>query len=519
METGFVKVFKRHTPFAMSNYTQTITNGVIKLDKVGDILMYMYLYTDTPGFDWKNNIKTVKFYIGGELINTWDTNYLIDFDPSLVSSRLNYREGLSFLPIPIHMLPVKNLKYHEIEIIIDNVTLESVSCHVMYAFVDEVIPPSTEIFLQIDKYTVGKDPIMIHGTVKFLVSSDMKQPEFMKLDGSITRVAPLDVYRYHHVKYDLNWGFSDLHSYLSSDIILTPGFAPLTSQLLGDSIFIFSSSSPTMLVYNKNLFFGSKRSYKSVTLPTSVWSSATDGKFVYGSGIDGTIVRISSDLNVETIITTGFRVYQTYYANGRLYIIGDSQAIIFTIVDSSIISLSWEGTYSVDFFDGNIIYIYSKNGDFLSIIDTRLSQGFFSNPVNNGFVKTSGFEQYDKYSQSVVVNNDVYYSPGLGSIFKKNDEEYVLPAQSFSSLVYDGKDYIYLFPYQGTTIIRYSLHQKYSTLIPFCTSTNGVTQPCGGVNLGNFKNIEFEPKSQGTLYAARYNFLRIQNGMAGKLFC
>ena len=73
METGFVKVFKRHTPFAMSNYTQTITNGVIKLDKVGDILMYMYLYTDTPGFDWKNNIKTVKFYIGGELINTWDT--------------------------------------------------------------------------------------------------------------------------------------------------------------------------------------------------------------------------------------------------------------------------------------------------------------------------------------------------------------------------------------------------------------------------------------------------------------
>jgi hypothetical protein len=500
----------------MSNYNQTITNGSIKLDKVGDILMYMYLYTDTVGFDWKNNIKSVKFYIGGELINNWDTTYLIDFEPSLVSKRHNYREGMSFLPIPIHMLPVKNLRYHEIEIIIDNVTLESVSCHVMYAFVDEVIPPSTEIFLQIDKYTIGNEPVMIHGSVKFMVSGDLQQPSIMKLDGHPVKLAPLDVYSYNHVEYDTKWGFSDPNSYLTFNV-LDANFSPLTSQLLGKNIFIFSSTRPTALVYDSTLFFGSKRSYTTLPLLGPVWSSATDGTDVFAATIDGTIMRISKDLNIENMLTTGFRVYRIYYANDRLYIIGDSNAIIFKLSTYEVFGYSWEGKYSVDFFNGTNIYIYSKFGDVISAIDTTtMTNPFSSNP--NITVQTTGYENFSNLSQSITVNGDVYYSPGRGSSFTKNDEEYQLPSQNFSSLIYDGKEYIYLFPYTGSSIVRYSLHVKYSMLIPFCLTTKG-TQPCGGLNMGSFKNIEFEPKSQGTLYVARYNFLRIQNGMGGKLFC
>jgi hypothetical protein len=517
MESGFVKVFKRHTPFAMSNYNQTITNGTIKLDKVGDILMYMYLYTDIAGFDWKNNIKSVKFYIGGQLINTWDTTYLIDFEPSLVSKRHNYREGMSFLPIPIHMLPVKNLQYHEIEIIIDNVTLESVSCHVMYAFVDEVLPPSTEIFLQIDKYTIGSEPFALYGSVKFMVSGDIQQPDILKLDGHPIKLAPLDVYRYNHVDYDTKWGFSDPNSYLSFDV-LDPNLTPLTSQLIGKNIIIFSSTQPNALVYDSTLFFGSKRSYTTLPLLGPVWTSATDGTDIFAASIDGVIMRITKDLNVENMIQTGFRVYKMYYFNTNLIIIGDSSATIFSpSTYESSPTYTWEGRYSVDFFDGGrYIYVYSKDGDVLTRINTLTF--LVETNLFNDVVQTTGYENYDQFSQSIMVNGDVYYSPGRGSLFKKNDEEYQLPANNFSSLIYDGKEYIYLFPYVGSTIVRYSMHMKYSTLIPFCLCTNGI-QPSGGLNMGSFKNVEFEPKSQGTLYVARYNFLCIQNGMAGKLFC
>lgn len=514
MDSGFVTVYKRHTPFAMSSYNQPIKNGAITFDKVGDILMYVYLYSDEPGFDWRNNIQLVRLYIGGEIINTWDTKYLIDLYPQL-QGRYEYREGLSFLPIPIQMLPVKNLRYHEVELKIDGNTT-NVTCHAMYAFVNEVLPNSDEIYLQIDRYNIGSEPIMIHGHVKYMVG-DLPQPNIMKLDGTRVNISPVDVYRMNHTKYDDgDWGFSDKRSYSVSDIILDDAFYPLTSELLGTSMFIFSSTSSRVLVYNTNLYFGSKGSYQLLNLPaSSVWTSANDGTYVYCTTIDGTFMRISKDLTVDILYITGFRVYKTYFANNKVYLIGDSAAVIYNSGNFSF--LTWDGTYSVDFFDGTNIVIYSKGGDYATVINTITDT--YSNDPNGRYnvVQTTGFEEYDPYSQSVSVNGDVYYSPGRGSIFRKNQETYILPKSQYSSIMYDGKEYIYLFPYVGTTIIRYSLHKRFSMFIPFCIETS--TLSSGGLSMSNFKNVEFEPKSQGTLYVARYNILRIQNGMGGKLFC
>ena len=516
---GFVQVYKRHTPFAISNYEQKIINGSIKIDKVGDVLLYLYLYTDVVGFDWRNNIKSIKFYIGGQLINTWDTNYLIDYEPSFISKRFDYREGLSFLPIPVKMLPTKNLRFHEVEFVIDNVTLAGVSCFSMFAFLYEDIPDAIQPFLQVDKYYIGNDPIMIHGLVKFLVSSDIQQPDYMLLDGTKVTLAPLDVYRMNHIDYETTWDFTNPNSYDLSTNILPPTFSPITAQILGTNIFIFSTTSTNVLVYNTTLYFGSTRSYTLFDLPyPSVWTSASDGNVVYCCTIDGHLMRIQSNFSVTNLVNVGFRVYELYYVNNYVFMVGDTQASVYSTSTNTIVSTpSWSGTRSSVFFDGVTILIYTEVPSSVQSLNTQTlvyQSGLPTATVD--FSGSSSYQSYDVYSKSITVNGLTYYSPGHGSTFTRSDgAQYTLPYGSFSTVVYDGSSAMYLYPYVGNTIIRYSLRKNYTMFIPFCLKTNG--DPSGGVDLSLFKNISFS-SGKGSFYAVRYNFLSIQNGMAAKLF-
>ncbi len=522
---GFRSVYKRHTPFAMSLYEQVVQgNRRIVLDKTGDILMYVYLYREGQN-DW-TAVKSIEFHIGGKKINEWDVNFLCGIHPKLfepVYSKIHTDTTSLFLPIPIPpLLPVKNLRYHEVEIIINWVGGSyPVRCFTMFAFTDEALPDASEMLIQqVRRYNVYDGvPMKMFGLIKCLTSDSIAQPTNMNVDGYDVHIQPEAMYTLYHSRFTRD-GFSNERRYAYADI---GTYNVRTAQRAGEHIFILSSTSPAAKIYDTNKFFGANDSYEIVnTNVPDVWSSCVDGsgRGVYASGLSGQVVQITQSRSVVPVCTVPHNVYYTFYYSGTIFMVGTEYVSYFRNGVLSTVYLNG-GTYDGAFqltahptFGDSLVLFRNDGTNGILVFDEKLLT-FQTYPL------LTFSDAYDRFSSSILLDGSLYFSSGIGDTFARQSlgvfEEVVLKAKEsgyYTTLVYDGTRYLYV--YGEKTVVRFEAMENFM-FVPFCTDVQD-RDSTGFVNFDPIQNVIFTGCGNGHLYAVRYNFLRIRNGMAGLLY-
>ena len=132
----FRSTYKRHTNFSQVRQRQTIqgnpaANGMssVRFERRGDLLSYTYLTGKTNAAADDNiidDIDKVELYIGGQLIDSQDREYIGNIWPRLQSPNLAKGGGLALEEFcPLHFffcdnwansLPLVALQYHDVEI-------------------------------------------------------------------------------------------------------------------------------------------------------------------------------------------------------------------------------------------------------------------------------------------------------------------------------------------------------------------------------------------------------------------
>lgn len=489
------------------------------------MLLYAYMYSDEKYFDWKS-IKSIEMYIGGALINSWDTEYIIEMQTKYIDgtySKCMYDESLHFLPIPVPMLPVKNLKWHNVEFIINWTRApRPVRCYTTFAFVDEDLPPNDILIQQVKKYTVEHEkPIKMNGLIKCLMSTNMIQPTSINLNGIDIVVPPFEVSTYYHTKYNEKQQIAEI---LDADVL--DNISPRTVQLVNGKIYIFSSVDATMRIFDTSGYFKNRNNYEIVTtVVDDVWTSCTNGTVIIAAGISGRVMKVM-DKETHMFGTVPFDILGIHYCQGFVYIIGKhywkktsidtwdpSEPLYFgnnppNGFDSSILTLTSPVfvepvIVAFDTLDAGVLIIYLNSGKTQYVSDLLITD----------------IDSYDSYSSSIQVGQYTYYSPGVGNSIRINETFYPLstPDQRYMSLVYDGSYYVYV--YGETHVIRIKLTDviRATMFVPFCLNSQS-TESSGFLNFDNIPNVVLRGTGSGVMYAVSYNFLRVQNGMAGLLY-
>ena len=516
---GFQSVYKRHTPFAIASYDYVIQGDKITIDKSGDVLLYMYLYSDSS-INWYS-IDSIDMIIGGQVITSWDVKYITKFMPFLSSthSRSVYNDTYTFLPIPVPMLPMKKLKFHECEFKIHWKRKENVRCMIVYAFTDEVFPDTDILLQQVYKVQVSENtPIKLNGMIKCMISDTLDQPTFINYSGVDCNVPPLEVCKYNHTT------FSDgENQFVYAAINLG---MPRTCQRLGDTIFIFHSSQPIVYMYDTKSYFGIQGNYKPISIPFSgVWSSCADGTYVYACSLDGNLFKLDRYGNVILLnYTATHDVYAVYCYDDRLYLIGTNNITIYD--NGSVTVKSLDGFYNGSFFAlghpvfGNVILLFGGNNStsiWVEYIDAGASGSFVY--TDNLIVADYGtvlFNTYDQLSASIFVDGVQYIASGYNNTFQVGTKVYQLQQQEqpYLSLIHDGRTYVYVYGASG--VFRYET-SRVTCFVPYCLDASS-SESTGFLNFNMLGDVIFKGCGTGTLYTVSYNFLRIQNGMSGILY-
>jgi hypothetical protein len=510
--SGFQSVYKRHTPFSISSIEYVGNN--ITLDKVGDVLLYAYLFSDGSFFDW-TTIESVDMYIGGQLICSWDPKYITTFYPFLSSTtftKSSYDDTLSFLPIPVPMLPLKNMRYHQCEFkIVWRRAPQVLKFVAVYAFVDEDIPDCDLLIQKVKKLNIREnEPVRLNGLLKYMVSDTLTQPTVINLDGQDVHIAPIDVYRYHHTKH------GDIRDRYFKFVNLDLGM-PRTCQRINDKIFIFSSLKPIVYLYDTDTYYGSDTNYIQIhTGFTGVLSSCTDGSLVYASTTEGDLFSIDSNGTFTNLnVKVDHEVYGMHYFRNKVYMIGLKNITVF---DGNRISekIGLYGEHNGSFVDEqNRLVLFRSEGNKITVFyeNNVTSELDFLSELEYG---SQLFNLYNQFSSSIVVNGVTYIASGYNNIFQVGSDVYNIPRQEqeYMTLVYDGKNAVFVFGYNS--IFRYSI-VKYNMFVPFCLDVNS-SESTGYLNTNMIREVKFTGTGNGVLYTVNYNFLRIQNGMTGILY-
>lgn len=195
---SFKSVYRRHTPFSMVQYMTIIQGDTIRIEPKGDLLSYVYLTrTDkTTGllttWDW-TAFKDFSWYIGGQLIDKQDINYIRYVFPNLVAKSYSKQKvdtlNTLFLPLAFSFcheipLPIVSLNYDRVEIRLTfgdsyNTSKFSYQCFTNYIFLAE---PERNWFalnkfqIPITQVQEVYDPqnVTLSGPVKFIATPPTK---------------------------------------------------------------------------------------------------------------------------------------------------------------------------------------------------------------------------------------------------------------------------------------------------------------------------------------------------------
>jgi len=514
-------------------------NRSFKILKTGDVILYVHLISDEPvkAYDWKSVIKSIEYYIGGQKICEWDIEYLAFLSPKLTEtlySRMTYTNGFNFLPIPVYMLPVKNIRFHEIELVINWVTLAdpNIKCNVTFANLseNEQLPDVTDMIIhQVYKLNLidGK-PLSLHGAVKYIASRDVYQPNQIIHNGIKNDFVPeADVYLYKHTNTYSPYKISEsYYDFFPID------FQPKTCQRLGSYIYIFSSNGKGIFKQGVDKIYNSPTAFHRLSsLIEDVTTSIVVGDVIYAAGYSsGKIMKIDST-GSQTIVTSLIRhpVNLIHSYSDRLILVGSYELSEYNITTGVIYSTSdftTAGTTiivplsvahdSSNLIGAAVLWYSSQVNDVIRYdLSTRLLTPYPT--FNYGISSDINGIPFDQYSTSIILGTDSYYISVNGGVFNYNFSKFInLPNPTYLTMIYDGDGYIYLYPYNGSVVCRFSTNKPISLFLPFCLNTS--SSSCGSVYFDNNSELILNGTGNGIVYSVRYNILRIQNGMAGILY-
>ena len=189
--------YKRYTHYANSVERQVIQGApiaggisTIRFEKKGDLLSYVYLtIRDSTGGilvnpDWTRIIDKVELYIGGQVVDTQDIEYMTDIEP--ITGAQNYSQRYlnndsttfnnqknSFLPLKFFFckdwsvcLPLIGLQFHDVEVRItwstylsQTITIGSTTTPILSAFPQATANLVADVVLSSNLANVGVSQI------------------------------------------------------------------------------------------------------------------------------------------------------------------------------------------------------------------------------------------------------------------------------------------------------------------------------------------------------------------------
>jgi hypothetical protein len=500
---AFHAVYKRHTPFAFETVSCPVFNGVYKVQKVGDVLLYAYLYYES---EFPSQIQSISLFIGGQEIDTWDDYYLNVLNPVLMSKYNGYtpQNTTKFLPIPIPMLPLKNMRYHDIEFVVKPAGLP-ISIHMMQAWVDETIPDGDILYHRVFRQSIRPNiPFSVYGAVKYIASSDFRL-DTIRFEREYT-VLPLRI------------AFTNHSSTKTRDFVGAPVLIPIPIRVIHATL--ASTNEIQLYGYDTESRFGQcmfdilRETCGEVT-PIPIENDEV-------LKVVGTYIvcrRSIRNLSGTLIETYSDDIIDGYMIDGRLFII--FRRIGFQFLDDTLRNYTFErmhySTHQI-----NKKYIISYTDGLYDIIDTVTLQVSGNPPTPEiSEIISIPSTQLDQRDTFEAGRTDEYYSReegGLSKIYYQSQLVFTCPANGYRTLV-DDRFYIYFFSIATNQVIRIpkgvgtdSIRIK--TLIPFCTDTN--SSDLTGYRW--FSGEDIRINASGMLYIVVYTILSVRNGMASLRF-
>ena len=529
----FRSQFKRHTEFSMIDIQQNIVNNTVEFSKYGDVLMYSYLYSDyllvDSSFTWSSYISTIDFYIGEQLVNSYDIDYIVNIYPQFIVETYShsvYSQNSFFLPIPIPRIPMCSLRYTKVKLVVNFIKrLPNYKCFSMYSLVSDedkkflISNPHDIIIHQTQSKSINTDgSIILNHPIKLIYSDNISTDKYV-LNGTIFDIPNTQIY------YTCRFFKNQFQQSSSIKLLKTPINLPnsVTSTVVGKLIYIFPETGNYYLIFNSvNETFTQKTIGQTLQFTYSVLDSGV----VLACG-ERSICVINPSTGTDIISTFSVNLIGVFYAtiiSGKVYAFGkrifNSCLLNGTLDLSGRVYNNTETNFAYATKSGNLITFYTTDGKFKTntynvTIDTPLSVFNLVNPI----VET----QFKYVSSAIQINNLVYYtpmSPTDNLLITLNDEilQSINIGYGISSGVFNDAKSVYLCPIGAVSeILKFDIVSVLSLALFFCLNSNS-QNPSGSLNFSRVDSFSFPGIYSGTLNAVNYNILRIENGFGSILY-
>lgn len=514
----------------MIDIQQRIVNNTVEFSKYGDVLMYSYLYSDyllvDSSFTWSSYISSIDVYIGEQLVNSYDIDYIVNIYPKFIVetyTQSTYSDRSFFLPIPLPRIPTCALRYSNIKLVVNFIkSLPQYKCFSVYSLVSDedkkfLLSNSHDIIIHQTQYkSINTDgSIILNHPIKFMYSNNIK-PDRYVLNGTIFDIPNTQIY--YTSRFFQN-------RKISINTLKTPINIPnsVTSIQFGGLLYIFPETGNYYVTFNS-----ANETFTQVSIGQTVnfLYSVVESGFILAIG-ERTICIINTSTGTNIICTFTSPLYGPFYAtiiSGRVYIFGrkifNSCLLDGTSQTNGTIYNNTETNFAYATKSGNLITFYTTDGKFrTNTLDVTnvipLSTFNLSYPT--------GVTQFKNVSSSIPVFNLIYYTPMSASdnlLIALDDEiiENINIGYGISSGVFNGTNFIYLCPIGNVSIIlKLNVIALLSMTLFFCLNSNS-QNPTGSLNFSRIESFSFPGIYSGSLSAVNYNILRIENGFGSILY-
>jgi len=551
--------YKRYTHYSNSVERQVIqgapiANGIstIRFEKKGDLLSYVFLTArdnngaGIVGLDWSKVIDKVELYIGGQIVDTHDFEYMTDIEPIVGARTFSERylnnnsttlnnQKASFFPLKFFFckewsvaLPLIGLQFHDVEL---RITWSP------YLTQNITIGPTTYPVLSVPNATINAFSV-VQGSLPFsntanLVVSQTTGPLFpgMLLTSATSNlqanVVVIQGFSANAVTGSSNIAWSNIMIAGSNTGVINA--AAIFSTSVGGSLSAYapvvSAQVPLAIAAGT-----AASTTKSITL-TQISSYGGTGSIVVGQYVAGVPwagpVYVSSTSNIansNVTVTYPSQVTGPVLAGTTIsFFTGTSNT---TTAYSQVQYIAWSNFVYLDQSERD--WFAKEKQDLLITQVQRIVMG--TNPVQE-----LALAQPVKFIAFPCVNYNQIFANGAGSTTAAN---YQLKTQVNGVDVGDSRHmfhWVDVAQYYNTPYGYIHNNQVANVaIISYCLDTSKL-QPTGTLNFSRLDNFRLVVPSTLTngiqglastsinyptqyLYAVNYNVFRIQNGLGSLLY-
>ena len=547
--------YKRYTHYANSVERQVIQGtpiaggiSTIRFEKKGDLLSYVYLMArDATGTvivnpDWTRIIDKFELFIGGQIVDTQDIEYMTDIEPitgaqnfsqrylNLNSTTFNNQKN-SFLPLKFFFckdwsvcLPLIGLQFHDVEVRItwstylsQNITIGNTTTPLLSA-----LPQATA--------NLTSDVVLSSNLANVLVS----QTTGPLFTGMLVAAATSNLQTNVAVIQSFSNAFAPVsgQGYFSNVVVSFANSAAsnISSQFgLGQTANLYapvaSTQIPLAVAAGTGATTTATLSIGQVVSPTA-GAGISIGQYVAGLPFTGPVY--VSNVNSATSITVTFPSQTTAPIAGGLTISFFTGTAQTAVPYSSLQFQCWS----------NFVYLDQAERDWFAKTPQDLLVTQVQRVVlGNNPIQELALAQPVKFLAFPCVNYAQIYANGVGAAAAGN---YQLKTQVNGVDIGDSRSLIHWVdvPQYYNTPFGYVHNNSVANvaIISYCLDTSKL-QPTGTLNfsrLDTFRLVVPPTLPNGVLglyntnitsayptpylYAVNYNILRIQNGLGSLLY-